>query len=123
MEAAGVALGVGGLITPCLDILDKAKTYRSFEADSRVLDVQFEAGRQWYKNWDIHLDDRLLSADLETRQVVENIQAEIRKIVDANSASQTRRAKGGLASNAALLTVDPTELSGQDWERLLDMLD
>ncbi|KAM0637329.1 hypothetical protein ACHAQF_008841 [Verticillium nonalfalfae] len=104
MEPAGLGVGIvglAGLLSSSLDILDKVKTYQSFVADSDVLNAQFEAWQLLFERWDHSVGDTgLLSA--ETRTVVEDIRSLALKILDANNASQTGRRKGGLPNNATL---------------------
>ncbi|KAM0646804.1 hypothetical protein ACHAO3_008397 [Verticillium nonalfalfae] len=108
MEPAGLGVGIvglAGLLSSSLDILDKVKTYQSFVADSDVLNAQFEAWQLLFERWDHSVGDTgLLSA--ETRTVVEDIRSLALKILDANNASQTGRRKGGLPNNATLGAVN-----------------
>ena len=54
MEPASFAVGIvglAGLFSSCLEAIDRAKDYKSFETDSQALDAQFEADRLRFERW------------------------------------------------------------------------
>jgi hypothetical protein len=63
MEIAGLAFGVSGLFTICLELIERVESYKTFEAHSRHLVARFEANklklREWAGNVGIS-DDKLL---------------------------------------------------------------
>lgn len=64
MEAVGLAVGVAGLFTAVMDMVDKVYTYKSFQLDSDTLAAQFDAERVKFKHWGsvVGLADGRLSA-------------------------------------------------------------
>ncbi|KPM35923.1 hypothetical protein AK830_g10649 [Neonectria ditissima] len=54
MEPASFAvglIGLAGLFGSCLEVLERAQSYRSFASDSKNLDVQFNATKIRLENW------------------------------------------------------------------------
>ncbi|CAH0047285.1 unnamed protein product [Clonostachys solani] len=54
MEPASFAVGIvglAGLFSSCLEAIDRAKDYMSFETDSQALNAQFEADRLRFERW------------------------------------------------------------------------
>ncbi|KAF4964271.1 hypothetical protein FSARC_7826, partial [Fusarium sarcochroum] len=51
MEAVGLAVGVAGLFSACLEAVEKVQTYRSFSAESHVLEIRFQAGKVLFEQW------------------------------------------------------------------------
>jgi hypothetical protein len=54
LEIVGVGIGVvglAGLVSTCLDVLDKVDTYKNFGAESRSLELCFEADKHRFKKW------------------------------------------------------------------------
>ncbi len=54
MEAAGVALsavGLFGLVSVCLDALDRVDTYRTFGPDAHLMSLCFEADKLRFRRW------------------------------------------------------------------------
>lgn len=54
MEAVGLGVGIvglAGLYTACLDAVNRVSSYRSSQADSRDLDVQFAAEKLRFERW------------------------------------------------------------------------
>lgn len=68
MEPVSFAVGVvglAGLFGSCLEAIDRAKDYKSFETDSQALNAQFEADRLRFERWgrSVGLEVGQLSAD------------------------------------------------------------
>ncbi|KAH7124619.1 prion-inhibition and propagation-domain-containing protein [Dactylonectria macrodidyma] len=54
MEPFGLAVGIAGLaglFSSCLEAVEKVQSYRSFGADSQVLDTQFKAEKLRFEQW------------------------------------------------------------------------
>ncbi len=51
MEATGLAVGLAGLFSTCLDIIEKIDYYRDFGVESRSLIAQFEADQVRFREW------------------------------------------------------------------------
>ncbi|KFZ15362.1 hypothetical protein V502_05642, partial [Pseudogymnoascus sp. VKM F-4520 (FW-2644)] len=54
MEAAGLAIGIAGLaglFSACLDLIDRASSYRDYGPESRSVVAQFEADKLLFKRW------------------------------------------------------------------------
>ncbi|KAH7151968.1 ankyrin-1 [Dactylonectria estremocensis] len=57
MEPVGLAVGIAGLaglFSSCLEAVEKVQSYRSFGADSQVLDTQFKAEKLRFEQWGWH---------------------------------------------------------------------
>lgn len=58
MEPAGLAIGIvglAGLFSSCLDIINRVELYRSFNTDSQDLNAQFAAHRLRFERWGQHV--------------------------------------------------------------------
>ena len=53
MEIIGLAVGIPGLFSACMDILEKIEAYKDFRIESRQLIAQFEAAKLRLKKWAI----------------------------------------------------------------------
>lgn len=89
MEPVGLGLGAVGVLSTLLDAVDRAKTYKSFDADVGALTAQLEATRLIYERWDEprsadRPDERQSSADSRTKSVVDDLRDQIRKILQAS---------------------------------------
>ncbi|EZF68550.1 hypothetical protein H105_08881 [Trichophyton soudanense CBS 452.61] len=51
MEVAGLVMGVAGLFSVCMDVLDRVSNYREFSTQSRQTVVSFEANKVRLKDW------------------------------------------------------------------------
>lgn len=54
MEAVGLAIGIAGLaglFSTCLDLIDKANSYRDYGPESRSVVAQFEADKLLFRRW------------------------------------------------------------------------
>jgi Prion-inhibition and propagation len=51
MENAGLAIGVPGLLTSCLELTERVEFYKSFEVHSRKLVARFEASKLRLREW------------------------------------------------------------------------
>ncbi|KFY18017.1 hypothetical protein V492_00204 [Pseudogymnoascus sp. VKM F-4246] len=54
MEAIGLAVGIAGLaglFSTCLDLIDKANSYRDYGPESRSVAAQFEADKLLFRRW------------------------------------------------------------------------
>ncbi|KAJ9132099.1 hypothetical protein NKR23_g11419 [Pleurostoma richardsiae] len=54
MEPVGLAVGIVGLVglfSTCLEVIDKVQSYKTFANDSHVLDSQFNAGKLRFEQW------------------------------------------------------------------------
>src|SRR5437762_8290269 len=54
MEPGGLAVsivGLAGLFSLCLDVIEKVEKYKDFGTDSRTLIAQFEADKLRFKRW------------------------------------------------------------------------
>ncbi|OBT53419.1 hypothetical protein VE04_07004 [Pseudogymnoascus sp. 24MN13] len=54
MEAIGLAVGIAGLaglFSTCLDLIDKANSYRDYGPESRSVVAQFEADKLLFRRW------------------------------------------------------------------------
>lgn len=108
MEAAGLSIGLVGLIDPVIQLIGIVKAYRSFTSDSDALNAQFEAERLRLERWKRSAGpDRQLSADHQTRLVVENLLSAIDGILERKeSLHKTEQAKSDPLNNAISSRVD-----------------
>jgi Prion-inhibition and propagation len=69
MEIAGLAVGVPGLFTVCLGLIDRVDFYKSFEVDSRQLVARFETSKLRLREWasSVGISDDKLSDGHHTR--------------------------------------------------------
>ncbi|KAL6858187.1 hypothetical protein ACO1O0_005643 [Amphichorda felina] len=51
LEIVGLAFGVAGLYSSCIDAAERVQAYNSFKSDSQVLDAQFNAERLRLEIW------------------------------------------------------------------------
>jgi hypothetical protein len=54
MEIAGVGIGVvglAGLVSTCLDVLERVDTYKAFGSDAQSLSLCFEADKHRFRQW------------------------------------------------------------------------
>ena len=51
MEVTGLAVGIPGLFSACMDILERIEAYKDFGIESRQLIAQFEAEKLRLKKW------------------------------------------------------------------------
>ncbi len=94
MEAAGLGVGVGGLIGllgTCLDIIDRVSSYKDFGVESRSINTQFDADKLLLRKWaqnvgiqpgklkDSHHKDL---DDPEIAKMVEKILSSIREVFE-----------------------------------------
>lgn len=97
MEITGLAVGIPGLFSACMDTLERIEAYKDFGIESRQLIAQFEAEKLRLKKWAIGVgisngkwtemhDPRLKERDIEL--VVKRILSSACEIFDA--AERTR---------------------------------
>ncbi|CAH0024945.1 unnamed protein product [Clonostachys rhizophaga] len=99
MDPVGIA-GLGGLFASVMDAIDRAKDYRSFAADSRTLDAQFDGFGAQLAHWgkEIGIDHGQFPADHKARLDPQTLSAaeqllQVAKEVLALSESSRARAK------------------------------
>jgi hypothetical protein len=75
MEPASLSISLVGVIDPLIRLSGVVKAYRSFTPDSDALNAQFEAERLRFERWNrsVGADRGHLSADDQTRSVVEDL--------------------------------------------------
>ncbi len=99
LEMVSVGIGVAGLVglvSTCLDVLDKVNTYKNFDAESRSLALYFETDKRRFKKWllgvgivngrlqDVH---HQLLDDASQRQLVFDIVSHMCAVWSAGGAS------------------------------------
>ncbi|KAH6981486.1 prion-inhibition and propagation, helo domain-containing protein [Ilyonectria destructans] len=112
MEPVGLAIGIAGLaglFSSCLEAVEKVQSYRSFGADSQVLDTQFKAEKLRFEQWGRHVgfdrgkpsaDHHQALDDPDISSAVRDLLLIIDNICNANGASQRPRLAGtGLAKD------------------------
>ena len=92
MEPIGFAVGVvglAGLFSVCLDVIDKVDSYKEFGVESRSIIAQFEADKHLFTKWaqDVGIDKDKLNnnchsylANPETNLIVQKILSSIQEI-------------------------------------------
>jgi len=102
MEPVSLSIGLVGLIDPLIQLTGIVKTYRFFTPDSDALNAQFEAERLRFERWKRSVgSDTQLSADQQTRSVVENLLRVIDNIIEAKeNIHQTGKTKSRPVNNA-----------------------
>ena len=99
MEAVGLAVGIPGLFSACMDTLERIEAYKDFGIESRQLVAQFEAEKLRLKKWAIGVgisdgkwtdtfDPRLKDHDVEL--VVKRILSSACEIFDAAERTRSR---------------------------------
>lgn len=51
MEPAGLAIGIAGIFSTCLDVIERVDSYRDFGVESRAIIAQFEADKLLFQQW------------------------------------------------------------------------
>ncbi|RSL79332.1 hypothetical protein CEP52_017536, partial [Fusarium oligoseptatum] len=51
MDPTGLAVGIAGLFTSCLEVVNKVQSYQTFGTDSHVLDTRFKVARARFERW------------------------------------------------------------------------
>lgn len=51
MEAIGFAVGIAGLFSTCMDVVEKVNIYKDFEANSSALAAVFRADKLYLEQW------------------------------------------------------------------------
>ncbi|CAG9956645.1 unnamed protein product [Clonostachys rosea f. rosea IK726] len=99
MDPVGIA-GLGGLFASVMDAIDRAKDYRSFAADSRTLDAQFDGFGAQLAHWgkEIGIDHGQFPADHKAKLDPQTLSAaeqllQVAKEVLALGESSRARAK------------------------------
>lgn len=106
MEPVGLGLGVVGALGPLLEVLDRIKTYRSFETDVGALTTEFEASRLLYerdksarlrqKGGTVPNNTRKVPAlNSKTAAVVQDLHDEISHILQLEASTKSADAAGG----------------------------
>ncbi|EFQ97071.1 ankyrin repeat domain-containing protein 52 [Nannizzia gypsea CBS 118893] len=99
MELAGLVIGVAGLFSVCMDVLDRVSTYREFSTQSRQTVVKFEANKVRLKDWAAYtgIENGVLKEDHHVRldepeilSAVKLVLEEIRTLFDSIERSQSR---------------------------------
>lgn len=69
MELAGLAIGVPGLLTSCLELIERVDFYKSFEVHSRQYVARFETSKLRLREWasSVGISDGKLSDGHHTR--------------------------------------------------------
>jgi hypothetical protein len=69
MEIAGLAVAVPGLLTSCLDLIERVDSYKSFDIHSRQLVARCEASKLRLREWasSVGVSDDKLSDEHHTR--------------------------------------------------------
>jgi len=89
MEAAGLAVGIAGLFSACLDAIEILDSYKHFETDIGSFSAQFDADKLLFRKWGtaVGIDQGCLAEehhayldDPDTALVVEAILASIRDL-------------------------------------------
>jgi hypothetical protein len=92
MEPIGFTVGVvglAGLFSVCLDVIDKVDSYKEFAVESRSIIAQFEADKHLFTKWaqDVGIDKAKLNSnchshldDPETNRIVQKILSSIHEI-------------------------------------------
>ena len=99
MEITGLAVGIPGLFSACMDILERVEAYKDFGIESRQLIAQFEAKKLRLKKWAIGVgisdgkwteghDSRLHDHELEL--AVKRILRSASEIFDATEHTRSR---------------------------------
>ncbi|KAH7377247.1 prion-inhibition and propagation-domain-containing protein [Plectosphaerella cucumerina] len=115
MEAAGLGIGIAGLLglfSACLEAIDKVKAYKSFTTDADALNVQCDNHRLRLEYWgrNVGLANGQLSADYyqrldddKTRSSVADLLRIIHSVLGSDGGSkQTGRGITGLLKNTTL---------------------
>lgn len=99
MEITGLAVGIPGLFSACMDILGRIEAYKDFGIESRQLIAQFEAEKLRLKKWALGVgisdgewteasDPRLQDHDLEI--AVKRILRSASEIFDATEHTRSQ---------------------------------
>ena len=92
MEPIGFAVGVvglAGLFSVCVDVIDKVDSYKEFGVESRSIIAQFEADKHLFTKWaqDVGIDKNKLKNNYhprldhqETNSIVQDILSSIQEI-------------------------------------------
>ena len=92
MEPVGLAIGVAGLaglLNVCLEVIDKADSYKDFGVESRSIIAQFEADKHHFRKWarDVGIENGRLDVhhqsdldDADTLSTVRMLLSSIREI-------------------------------------------
>ena len=88
MEPVGLAVGIvglAGLFSLCLDVIEKVETYKDFGTDSQSLIAQFEADKLRFKRWGekVGFKNQKLSDDSHKDLDDSETMASIRKILSS----------------------------------------
>ena len=117
MEPASLSIGLVGVIDPLIRLSGVAKAYRSFTPDLDALNAQFEAERLRFERWNRSggADRGHLSADDQTRSVVEDLLSVIDNILETKeSIHQIGSTKSGPLNKATSGTVSQHHTRGGD---------
>ena len=128
MEIAGAAVGVIGLFSACVDVLEKIDSYRDFDVDFHSVGAKFEADRVLFRRWGraVGIDKGRLSDahhegldEAETASAVAKILSSIQELhsnmKNAQSSSQSKKGD----PNTRLTAGQPPGSLAQyqnDWE-------
>lgn len=99
MEIIGLAVGIPGLFSACMDILERVEAYKDYGIESRQLIAQFEAEKLRLKKWAIGVgisdgkwtevyDSRLQDHELEL--AVKRILRSASEIFDATERTRSQ---------------------------------
>uniref|UniRef100_A0A8H7K4B8 Prion-inhibition and propagation HeLo domain-containing protein n=1 Tax=Bionectria ochroleuca TaxID=29856 RepID=A0A8H7K4B8_BIOOC len=97
MDPVGIA-GLGGLFASVMDAIDRAKDYRSFAADSRTLDAQFDGFGAQLAHWgkEIGIDhgqfpvDHKAKLDPQTLSAAEQLLQVAKEVLALGESSRAR---------------------------------
>jgi hypothetical protein len=97
MEIAGLAFGVPGIFSVCLELIDRFEHYQSFGAHSRQLTARFKASKLKLREWAkaVGISDGTLAENHHPRLDIPEVAAVLRPILHSlceifEKAEQTR---------------------------------
>ena len=117
MEPIGLAVGfvgLAGLFSTCLDVIDKIEAFKDFGADSQALFTQYEAFRLMFTQWgrqvgirngELQTNHHSALDDEETATVVKKILLSIQAVFDKTETTfpELRSPHGASTQNKSLL--------------------
>lgn len=89
MEGVGLAVGLVGLFSTCLEALDKVDSWRNYEYESGSLDAQFRVQKILFQRWgeavglgtkDIDGKEKEISSDPDACEIVKKLLQSIKQI-------------------------------------------
>ncbi|CAH0057547.1 unnamed protein product [Clonostachys solani] len=119
MEPVSIA-GLAGLFTSLMDVIDRAKDYRSFAADSRTLDAQFGGYGAQLAHWgrQIGIDNGQFPADHKARldpQTLSAAEQLLQVAKEVLALGEPSRARAKVATGPATFTPGSSRLQKLGW--------